>query len=86
MADVQVIGIPDDKYGEEIVAWVKLKGDENANAEQLRDYCKNRIAHFKTPRHFKFVDDFPMTVTGKIQKFRMREISIEEVRVTVTES
>ena len=86
VADVQVIGIPDDKYGEEIVAWVKLKGDENANAEQLRDYCKNRIAHFKTPRHFKFVDDFPMTVTGKIQKFRMREISIEEVRVTVTES
>ncbi len=86
VADVQVIGIPDDKYGEEIVAWVKLKGDENTDAEQLRDYCKNRIAHFKTPRHFKFVDDFPMTVTGKIQKFRMREISIEEVRVTVTES
>lgn len=86
VADVQVIGIPDDKYGEEIVAWVKLKGDEQTDAEQLRDYCKNRIAHFKTPRHFKFVDDFPMTVTGKIQKFRMREISIEEVRVTVTES
>ncbi|AFT68813.1 Long-chain-fatty-acid-CoA ligase, putative [Alloalcanivorax dieselolei B5] len=86
VVDVQVIGIPDDKYGEEIVAWVKLKSGEQADAEVLRDYCKNRIAHFKTPRHFKFVDDFPMTVTGKIQKFRMREISIEEVRVTVTES
>lgn len=81
VADVQVIGIPDERYGEEIVAWIKLHPGHHADDEQLRAFCKARIAHFKIPRHFKFVDEFPMTVTGKIQKFRMREISIEEIRL-----
>lgn len=81
VADVQVIGIPDERYGEEIVAWIKLHPGHRADDEQLRAFCKERIAHFKVPRHFKFVDEFPMTVTGKIQKFRMREVSIEEVRL-----
>ena len=80
VADVQIIGIPDARYGEEIVAWVKFHPGHVANALELQTWCKGRIAHFKTPRHFKFVDEFPMTVTGKIQKFRMREISIEELR------
>ncbi|WLH48496.1 AMP-binding protein [Pseudomonas beijingensis] len=79
VADVQVIGVPDNVYGEEIVAWVRLHEGHQASADELRDYCKGRIAHFKTPRHFKFVDDFPMTVSGKVQKFRMREISVEEL-------
>jgi fatty-acyl-CoA synthase len=79
VADVQVIGIPDDKYGEEIVAWVKLHDGHSPQEEILRDFCKAHIAHFKVPRHFRFVDEFPMTVTGKIQKFRMREIMIEEM-------
>ncbi len=84
VADVQVIGIPDERYGEEIVAWVKFHPGHVANALELQTWCKDRIAHFKTPRHFKFVDEFPMTVTGKIQKFRMREISIEELRTHST--
>lgn len=79
VADVQVIGIPDQKYGEEIVAWIKFHPGKTANELELQTWCKSRIAHFKTPRHFKFVDAFPMTVTGKIQKFKMREVSIQEL-------
>lgn len=79
VADVQVIGIPDDRYGEEIVAWIKFHPGHGATAQELQAWCKDRIAHFKTPRYFRFVEEFPMTVTGKVQKFRMREISIEEL-------
>jgi len=80
VADVQIIGIPDARYGEEIVAWIKFHPGHVANALELQAWCKDRIAHFKTPRHFKFVEEFPMTVTGKIQKFRMREISLQELQ------
>ena len=80
VADVQVIGIPDERYGEEIVAWVKFHPGHVANELELQTWCKGRIAHYKTPKYFKFVEAFPMTVTGKVQKFRMREISIEELR------
>ena len=80
VADVQVIGIPCSRYGEEIVAWIKFHPGHSATEQELQAWCKERIAHFKTPRYFKFVEEFPMTVTGKIQKFRMREISIEELR------
>ena len=80
VADVQVIGIPCSRYGEEIVAWIKFHPGHSASEQELQAWCKERIAHFKTPRHFKFVEEFPMTVTGKIQKFRMREISMEELR------
>jgi len=79
VADVQVIGVPCSKYGEEIVAWVRLHPGHIASADELREWAKARIAHFKVPRYFRFVDEFPMTVTGKVQKFRMREISIEEL-------
>ncbi|MCO6057001.1 AMP-binding protein [Pseudomonas sp. MOB-449] len=79
VADVQVIGIPCSKYGEEIVAWIKFHPGHTATEDELRAWAKERIAHFKVPRFFRFVDAFPMTVTGKIQKFRMREISIEEL-------
>ncbi|MBH3428178.1 AMP-binding protein [Pseudomonas alkylphenolica] len=79
VADVQVIGIPCSRYGEEIVAWIKFHPGHSASEIELQQWCKNRIAHFKTPRHFRFVDEFPMTVTGKVQKFKMREISIEEL-------
>ncbi|MGP9824708.1 AMP-binding protein [Ectopseudomonas khazarica] len=79
VADVQVIGIPCERYGEEIVAWVMLHPGHELGEEQLRAWARERIAHFKVPRHFHFVDGFPMTVTGKIQKFRMREISIERL-------
>jgi fatty-acyl-CoA synthase len=79
ISDVQVIGIPSRKYGEEVMAWVKLKPGATATAEELREYCKDKIAYFKIPSNFKFTDTFPMTVTGKVQKFKMKEISIKEL-------
>ncbi|SNB86163.1 fatty-acyl-CoA synthase [Pseudomonas sp. URIL14HWK12:I8] len=79
VADVQVIGVPCSKYGEEIVAWVRLHPGHTASEHELREWARARIAHFKVPRYFRFVDEFPMTVTGKVQKFRMREISVEEL-------
>ncbi len=82
VADVQVIGVPCSKYGEEIVAWVRLHPGHTASEAELREWAKARIAHFKVPRYFRFVDAFPMTVTGKVQKFRMREISVEELKAT----
>lgn len=77
--DVQVIGVPDRKFGEEVMAWVRLRSGRTPSEEQLKLFCKAKLAYFKVPHYWKFVDSFPMTVTGKIQKFKMREISIEEL-------
>jgi len=77
--DVQVVGVPDRRYGEEILAWVSLRGGCAATQEELRDFCRAGLAHFKVPHYWKFVDSFPTTVTGKIQKFRIREMAIEEL-------
>ncbi|MCB0036331.1 MAG: AMP-binding protein [Anaerolineales bacterium] len=79
VSDVQVIGVPDKKYGEEVMAWVKLKEGEEATEAEIRDYCQGKIAHYKIPRYVKFVDEFPMTVTGKIRKVEMRKVSTEEL-------
>jgi fatty-acyl-CoA synthase len=79
ISDVQVIGVPDEKYGEEVMAWVKLSENEALTADELKAFCKGRIAHYKIPRYVKFVDEFPMTVTGKIQKFKMREEATHEL-------
>ena len=79
--DVQVIGVPDQKYGEELCAWIKLREGESASEEEMRDFCKGQIAHTKIPRYVVFVDAFPMTVTGKVQKFVMREQTIETLRL-----
>ncbi len=76
--DVQVVGVPDVKYGEELCAWVKLRPGQELTAEQVREYCQGKIAHYKIPRYVRFTADFPMTVTGKVQKFKMRETSITE--------
>ena len=75
ISEVQVIGVPDPKYGEEIMAWIKVKPGEQVTEEELKEYCKGKIAHYKIPRYIKFVDSFPMTVTGKVQKFLMRRQS-----------
>ena len=83
ISDVQVIGVPDPKYGEEIMAWVKLKPGETASEDEIRDFCKGQIAHYKVPRYVKFTDGFPMTVTGKIQKFLMRNQSIDELGLKI---
>jgi fatty-acyl-CoA synthase len=79
ISDVQVIGVPSDKYGEEVMAWIKPREGAGLTEEQVTEYCRGRIASFKIPRYWKFVDAFPMTVTGKIQKFKMRETAVEEL-------
>jgi fatty-acyl-CoA synthase len=78
IADVQVFGIPDERYGEAVCAWVILKPGEELDEEGVREFCAGSIARFKIPRHVRFVDSFPLTVTGKVQKFRMREVEIAE--------
>ncbi|MBV9112475.1 MAG: AMP-binding protein [Hyphomicrobiales bacterium] len=83
---VQVVGIPDHRYGEELCAWVKLKSGETALAEEIRAFCKDQIAHYKIPRYFRFVDEFPMTVTGKVQKFIIRERMMEELKLIEEET
>jgi fatty-acyl-CoA synthase len=84
--DVQVIGIPDPRYGEELCAWVRLRDGETAAEEEIRAFCQGQIAHYKVPRYIKFVDGFPMTVTGKIQKFLMRQQMIEELGLNPQET
>jgi fatty-acyl-CoA synthase len=79
VADVQVVGVPDDRYGEEIMACVVVRPDASPSADDIRDYCRGKIAHFKVPRYVKLVDQFPMTVTGKVQKYKLREAAIEEL-------
>jgi len=81
--DVQVIGVPDDRYGEEICAWVKVRPGMAATEEEIKAFCRDQIAHYKVPRYVKFVEAFPMTVTGKIQKFIMREQTIDELGLKV---
>ncbi|MBI3829221.1 MAG: AMP-binding protein [Planctomycetes bacterium] len=79
IAEAYVFGIPDPFYGEQVTAWIKLKAGEQMNPDDVRAYCKGQIADFKIPHHIKFVSEFPTTVTGKIQKFRMREIAVQEL-------
>jgi fatty-acyl-CoA synthase len=79
VGDVQVIGVPDARYGEELCAWVRPRDGETVTEEEIRDFCRGQLAHFKVPRYVLFVDEFPMTVTGKVQKFKMREESIRRL-------
>jgi fatty-acyl-CoA synthase len=79
VSDVQVIGVPSARYGEEVMAWVKLRDGAQVTGDELTAFCRGQIASFKIPRYWKFVDGFPMTVTGKIQKFKMRESAVEEL-------
>ena len=79
VVEVQVIGVPDVRYGEEIMAWVQLRDGADATAADIKDFCLGTIAHYKVPRYIRFTDAFPMTITGKIQKFKMREQSISEL-------
>ena len=80
VAEVSVIGVPDDFFGEEVMAWVQLHTGQTATEDEIRDYCKENIAHYKIPRYVWFVEEFPMTVTGKVQKYRMRAIATEKLR------
>ncbi len=78
-----VVGVPDKKYGEELCAWIKLKTGCACDEAQIRAFCKDRLTHYKVPRYVKFVESFPQTVTGKIQKFKIRELMIEEFGLEV---
>jgi len=85
--DVQAIGVPDDKYGEALMVWVKLRpGADPLTEDDVREFCRGKIAHYKVPRYVKFVTEFPMTVTGKVRKVEMREQSIEELGLTAVET
>ena len=81
ISEVQVVGVPDVKYGEQVVAWIKLSEGAQLTGDDVQKFCAGKIAAYKIPKHIKFVDSFPLTVTGKIQKFRMREISIQELNL-----
>ena len=81
IADVQVIGVPDARYGEELCAWAKLRPGTSLTLGELREFCRGKIAHYKIPRYLRVTEEFPMTVTGKVQKFRMRETSIAELQL-----
>jgi len=82
IAEVAVFGYPDDYYGEVVMAWIKLHSGENATAEEIQGFCRDEIAHYKIPQYVWFVDEFPMTVTGKLQKFRMREIAAKQMQAS----
>jgi fatty-acyl-CoA synthase len=79
VADVQVIGVPDERYGEELMAWIVVREGQSLDEETMREFCRGQIAHYKIPRYMKVVDGFPMTVTGKVQKFKMRKEAIAEL-------
>ncbi len=82
VSDVQVVGVPDERYGEELCAWVVLRKGATTTPEDLRGFCRGTIAHYKVPRHVIACDDFPMTVTGKVQKYRLRELAVEQLGLT----
>ena len=79
--DAQVFGVPDRLLGEDVAVWVKLREGEESSAEEIRGFCNGEIAHYKIPKYVRFVAEFPMTVTGKVQKFEMRRILAEELGV-----
>jgi len=83
---VQVFGVPDRRYGEQVCAWIQLRAGASATEDDIRNFCKDQIAHHKVPRYVRFVSEFPMTVTGKVQKFLMRERMIEELDLVDTSS
>jgi fatty-acyl-CoA synthase len=82
IAEVQIVGVPDARYGEELCAWVRLREGASLSEEEVRDHCRGQLAHFKVPRYVLFVEEFPLTVTGKVQKFKMREASIERLNLS----
>ena len=77
--DVQIVGVPDEKYGEQVAAFIRVKEGEQLTPEEVRAFCEGKIARYKIPRHVFFVDEYPMTASGKIQKFRLREMAAREL-------
>ena len=86
VSDVQVVGLPDDRLGETVVAWIRLKPGTSAEEEEIRAFCRDRLAYFKIPQYIRFVDEFPMTLSGKVQKFRIRAVGDRTAGVRCTKS
>ncbi len=86
VGEVQVIGVPSEKFGEEVMAWIKPKNGYSLTADEIKDYCTGQIAHYKIPGYYKFTKDFPMTVTGKIRKVEMRKISVKELGIEMEDA
>jgi len=86
VSDVQVYGVPDPKYGEQVMAAIKLKEGARCSAEEIRDFCRREIARYKVPRYVTFVDSYPMTASGKIQKFKLREQAISDLKLITDDS
>jgi fatty-acyl-CoA synthase len=86
VADVQVFGVPDERFGEQLCAWIHVQDGETLTEEEILEFCQGRIAHYKVPRYIRFVEAFPMTVTGKIQKFIMRQKMIEELKLEISKT
>ncbi len=84
--DAAVFGVPDDKYGEQVAAWIRVRQGQTLSAAEIVEFCRDQIAHYKVPRHIRFVDELPMTVTGKVQKFAMREQMTEELGLTIQQT
>ena len=83
---VEVFGVPDERFGEELCAWIRVKEGRSLTEQDVRAYCDGQISHFKVPRYIRFVDEYPMTVTGKVQKFQMRDAMIDELGLEQVES
>ncbi len=77
-----MVSLPDAKFGEELCAWIIVKPGQQLSGDEVREFCKGKIAHYKVPRYIKFVGEFPMTVTGKIQKFKIREAMVQELGIS----
>jgi fatty-acyl-CoA synthase len=86
IADVQVFGVPDVRYGEQLCAWIRLHAEQSLTSAEVTAFCRDQIAHYKIPHHIRFVDGFPMTVTGKVQKYLMRQAMIEELGLAEAET
>ena len=84
ISEAQVFGVPDEKMGEEVCAWIQLNAGQKLSVDEVKDYCRDKITHFKIPRYIDFVDEYPMTVSGKIQKFVMRETMIDRLSASET--
>jgi fatty-acyl-CoA synthase len=85
IASAQVIGVPDERMGEELMAWVALKDGAQLSSDELQAWCRERVSRFKVPRYVKFTDEFPMTVTGKVQKFKMRQLAVAELGLSAAD-
>jgi fatty-acyl-CoA synthase len=83
---VQVFGVPDAKYGEEVCAWIVCKPGQACTEDEVREFCRGQIAHYKVPRYIRFVSEMPMTITGKAQKFVMRQRMIDDLRLSVAQT